>query len=151
MKYKIKIYSQYGGLHTGRNSTVSILTNSLMKYLSIDEKYDTFRRHVDELHKLKSRKMRLCCKHHFLDLPWNLLLFISSSCNKWTRGSVICFVKIEHRFCIYVMKLGNRQKPELVIDIVGIVDYLYTQWIDKNEPVKTTRCLIFFLIYQKVK
>lgn len=136
LKYKIKIYSQYGRLHTGRNSTVSILTNSLMKYLSIEEKYDPFRRHVDELHKLNSRKKWLCYKHHFWNLPWNLLLFVSSPCNKYIRGSVICFVKIEHHFCIYLMKLENRQKPELVIDIVSIVDYLYIQWIDKNDQLK---------------
>lgn len=34
------------------------------------------------------------------------------------------------------MKLENRQKPELIIDIVSIVDYLYIQWIDKNDQLK---------------
>lgn len=34
------------------------------------------------------------------------------------------------------MKLENRQKPELLIDIVNIVDYLYIQWIDKNDQLK---------------
>lgn len=79
LKYKIKIYSQYGRLHTGRNSTVSILTNSLMKYLSIEEKYDPFRRHVDELHKLNSRKKGAMLQTSFLKftLEFTIICIIS--------------------------------------------------------------------------
>lgn len=61
----------------------------------------------------------------FLKFTLEYTIIYIISFNKWIRGSVICFVKIEHQFCICVMKLRNRQKPELVIDIVSIVDYLY--------------------------
>lgn len=50
-----------------------------MKYLSIEEKYDPFRRHVDELHKLNSRKKEAMLQTSFLKftLEFTIICIIS--------------------------------------------------------------------------